>query len=81
MAGQKRKLDELKGKKRKKVTIDAQKAFTDIKAIKEAKDKEKAEEEKEKRYKQRVENDAAIATATAMEKKGMEAYMYNWQLE
>ena len=81
LAGQKRKLDELKAKKRKKVAIDAQKAFADIEAIKAAKDKEREEEKKQKRYAQRVGDDSAKATARTMEEKDMEAFIHSWQLE
>jgi hypothetical protein len=78
---QQQKLDEVKAKKRRKATINAQQAFADIEAIKKAKDIADRVEARAADYEKRRGRAMALATANAMIEKDMEAFCNTWALE
>jgi hypothetical protein len=72
-------LEELQARKRRKVAIDARKAFADIETIKAAKDIE--EIARGEGYRRRIGQATAKATSNAMMEKDMEAFTNSWVLE
>jgi hypothetical protein len=80
LKGQQQKLEELRARKRRKVAIDAQKAFADIETIKAAKDMEE-EIARGEAYRRRTGQATARATSNAMMEKDIEAFTNSWALE
>jgi hypothetical protein len=67
-------LEELRARKRRKVAIDAQKAFADIETIKVVKNIEEKEIAYNKAYRQRIEQATVRATLNTIIEKDIEAF-------
>jgi hypothetical protein len=80
LAGQKRKIEKIRGPKRRKIAINAQTRFADIRAVKEAKDKEQEAAEQGEVYAERVGRAMARRTANQMMDRSIEACTTVWQL-
>jgi hypothetical protein len=73
VAGQKRKIDDTESRRRKKIPISAQAAFTDIHTIKKAKDKEEEENRAAAAYSERIGLAKARQTANKIANRAIKA--------
>jgi hypothetical protein len=80
IAGQKRKIEEIRGPKHHKIAINAQQKFADIRTVKSAKDKEQEAAEQGEAYAERVGKAMARRTANEMINKEIDACTTVWQL-
>jgi hypothetical protein len=80
IAGQERKIEEIRGPKRRKIAINAQERFADITTVKAAQDKEREAAEQGEAYAERVGRALARRTANQMQDREIEACMTVWQL-
>jgi hypothetical protein len=80
IASQKRKIEKIRGPKRRKIAISAQKKFADIRTVKAAKDKEQEAAEQGEAYTERVGRALARRTANEMLDREIDACINVWQL-
>jgi ribosomal 50S subunit-associated protein YjgA (DUF615 family) len=73
IVGQKRKIDDVEARRRRKIPISAQMAFADIDTIKAAKDKEEEEDRAGTAYSERLGQTRARQTANEMANRAIEA--------
>jgi ribosomal 50S subunit-associated protein YjgA (DUF615 family) len=71
--GQKRKIDNVEARRRRKIPISAQMAFADIDTIKAAKDKEEEEDRAGAAYSERIGQTRARQTVNKMANRAIEA--------
>jgi hypothetical protein len=80
IAGQKRKIEEIRGTKRQKIAINAQEKFADIRTVKAAQDQQKEAAEQGEKYAERVGRVMARRTANEMMNREIDACITTWQL-
>jgi hypothetical protein len=80
IAGHERKIEEIRGPKRRKIAIDAQKKFAEIRIIKAAKDKEQEAVEQGEAYTERGGRAMAHRIANEMMNREIDCCITIWQL-
>jgi hypothetical protein len=80
IADHERKIEEIRGPKRRKIAINAQEKFADIRMVKAAKDKEQEAVEQGEVYAERVGRAMARRTANEMMNREIDSCITIWQL-